>query len=227
MGIWRDLFGTTLSYFRIGFTGPRLKDVSGGLVVRNPGDSADAPVTASKLNVSGDVFEINSDAAGSGADRKFILRRPAAGMTADVDLTLPVDDGTPGQVLVTDGSGILSWGSAGSTASSIKSDSTNLAFGSASPVTMFSTGAGDIIKSIEVIIDTPFNGTPTLSVGVAGVLSKYLGSTQVDLTAAATTVFEVSPGLPAAGVEALIATYAAGGASAGAANIIVNFTTPS
>jgi hypothetical protein len=226
VSIWSDLLGTTKAFFRIGFTGPRLKDSAGSLVIRNPGDTADAQLTASKVNVSGDVIDLNSDAAGAGADWKITLQRPAAGMTAAYTLTLPVDDGTPGQILATDGSGVLSWQSAGNTALCNKLDTTSLAFGSAATVAMFSTGAGDVIDMIEVIIDTAFNGAPTLSVGIAGTTSKYMAANQVDLTQPAGTVFQVFPGLNAAGAEALIATYAAGGASAGAARIIVHYATP-
>jgi hypothetical protein len=148
-------------------------------------------------------------------------------MTAAVVLTLPPDNGTPDQVLKTDGDGNTSWVSAGSTASSIKADTTSLAFGTASPLALFSTGAADIIHEVEVIIDTPFDGTPSLSIGVAGTASKYMAATEVDLTAAAETRFLVRPNKPAQGIEALIATYAAGGAAAGAARIIVRTSTPS
>lgn len=226
MGIWKDIVGTTQSFFRIGFAGVRLKNVTGNLVLRNPADSADAALTASKVNVSGDVLDINSDAAAAGADWKYTLQRPVAGMTGAVVLTLPVDDGTPNQVLQTDGAGVMSWASAGSTASSRKMENTALAFGSASPVTMFSTGAGDIIDEIEIIIDTAFNGTPTLSIGIAGTTSKYASATDIDLTQPAGTTISLHPSLPAAGAEALIATYAAGAASAGAARIIVHYATP-
>lgn len=227
-GLFSDLFGTTKAFFKIGGTlGVRLKNSSGNLLVRNTGDSADTEITASKLNNSGDTIVINSDSAGAGADWKITIARPAAGMTADVTLTLPIDDGTPGQVLSTDGSGNLSFVSAGSTASSLKIDTTALAFGTASPVTMFSTGAADIIDKVEIIVDTAFNGAPTLSVGIVGTTSKYAGTGDIDLTSTAGTVFEVHPGLVAAGVEALIATYSAGAASAGAARIIIHYATPS
>lgn len=226
-GLFSDLFGTTKAFFKIGgTTGVRLKNSAGDLLVRNTGDSADAAITASKVNVSGDVVDINSDAAGSAADWRYTIQRPAAGMTAAVTLTLPVDDGTAGQVLATDGSGVLSWTAAGSTSLADKLDTTSLAFGSASPVSMFTTGAADIVDYIDVIIDTPFNGTPTMSVGIVGTTSKYLSTTDVDLTAAAGTVFTVHPGLNAAGAEALITTYSAGGATVGAARIIVHYATP-
>lgn len=227
MGIFQDLLGTLRATFKIGgTTGVVLKNSSGNLLVRNTGDSADAAVTTSKLNMSGDALDINSDAAAAGADWKYTLQRPASGMTAAVVLTLPPDDGSPSQVLQTDGSGNLTWVSAGSTANAEKMDTTNLAFGTASPLSLFSTAAADILSKVQVVIDTPFNGTPSLSVGVTGTTSKYLSTTDVDLTAATGTVFEVHPGLPAAGVEALIATYTAGGASAGAARILVTRVSP-
>lgn len=227
MSFYSDIVGTVLGFFRIGGTsGVTLKNSTGNLVVRNAADAADAALTASKVSVSGDVVDINSDAAGAGADWKYTLQRPATGMTAAVTLTLPPDDGTANQVLMTDGAGVLSWASAASTASSNKLDTTSLAFGTASPLTLFTTGAGDIIDEIEVIIDTSFNGAPSLSIGVAGTTSKYMPATSVDLTAAATTRFVTHPGLPAAGVESLIATYAAGGASVGSARIIIHFATP-
>lgn len=224
MSIFSDLLGTTKSYFKIGTTGVRLKNNAGDLVIRNTGDSADAAVTASKINVSGDALDINSDAAGSGADFKYTIQRPASGMSAPVVLTLPVDDGTPNQVLQTDGSGVLNWASASSTASSDKVDTTSLAFGTASPVSMFSTGANDVITKIEVVVDSAFNGSPSISVGIVGTTSKYTSTSDVDLTTVG--VYAIHPGLLAAGVESLIATYSAGGASQGGARILVYYATP-
>lgn len=221
-----DLLGTTSSTIQVEKAGVKLKNSSGNLLVRNAADSADSQITTSKLNNSGDSIDINSDAAGTGADWKYTLARPTSGMTADVTFTFPVDDGTPNQVLQTDGSGNTSWVSAGSTASSLKLDTTTIAFGSTSPVAMFTTGASDIIDSIDVIIDTSFDGTPSLSVGITGTTSKYLSATQVDLGAVAKTTYTVHPGFTAQGAESLIATYSSGGATAGSARIIVKYATP-
>jgi hypothetical protein len=227
MSIFSDLLGTTKAFFKIGGTsGVRLKNNGGNLEVRNSGDSADAEITASKVNVSGNGIDLNSDAAGSGADWKYTIQRPASGMGSAVTLTLPVDDGTSGQVLQTDGSGNLSWVSAGDTSLAEKLNSTSLAFGTSSPLALFSTGAGDIIDHIDVVVDTPFDGTPSLSIGITGTTSKYAGTSDIDLTAAAGTVFQVHPGLDAQGAESLIATYSAGGATVGAARIIVHYATP-
>ena len=224
--IWQDMVGTLKDHFRLGFAGVRLKSSSGNLLVRNTGDSADAEITASKVKVSGEILELNSDAAGAGADWKITLQRPASGMTAAVVLTLPATDGSPSEVLSTDGSGVLSFVAAGSTASSDKLETTSLAFGSTSPVALFTTNAADVIGEIEIVIDTAFDGAPSVSIGIAGSVSKYLAATEVDLTAAALTSFHVHPGLPAQGAEALIATYSAGGASAGAARILVHRAQP-
>jgi len=225
MSIFSDLLGTTKDYFKLGFTGVRLKNSSGNLLVRNTGDSADAEITASKVNVSGESLVINSDSAGTAADWKITVQRPTSGMTADVALTLPVDDGTAGQVLSTDGSGILSWVSAGSTALADKVDTTTLAFGSTSPLALFSTGAADIINYIEVVVDTAFNGTaPTMSIGVSGTTSKYTATTEVDLKS--TGSYLIHPAQIAQGIEALIATYVADASSAGSARILVHYCTP-
>lgn len=229
MGIWQDLLGTVNSYFRIGgpTAGVRLKNSSGVLEVKDAGDTAYAQATASQHNSTGNVgLVINSDATNSGADWPLTIQRPATGMTAAVVLTLPADDGTASQVLQTDGNGVLSWASAGSTASAEKVDTTTLAFGSASPLAMFTTGAADVINWVKITIDTAFNGTPSVSIGITGTTSKYMAATQVDLTAAAGTSFLVHPGLAAQGAESLIATYAAGGASAGSARIEVGYDTP-
>ncbi len=225
MGIFSDLLGTTKGYFRLGLTGVRLTNNAGNLDVKNAAGNADAAITASAVNVSGNTVTINSDAAETSADWKYTLNRPASGMSANVALTLPVDDGTPSQVLATDGSGALSWISAASTALCDKVDTTELAFGSSATVALFSTGAGDIINKIQVIVDTPFNGTaPTVSIGVAGTVSKYSAVTDVDLKTAG--IYEVNPGLTAGGIEALIATYAADTSSAGAARVLVFYANP-
>lgn len=226
MGIWKDLIGTTGAFFKLGLSGVRLKNSAGNLLIRNTGDSADANITAALVSVSGEILEINSDAAGSGADWKYRLLRPTSGMGAAVDLTLPVDDGTPSQVLSTDGSGVLSWISAASTAASDKCDTTSLVFNSSGTVAMFSTGAADIITRMQICVDTAFDGTsPAVSLGISGTVSKYMASTQVDL--ATVGVYEVNPGKTAQGAEALIATFTAGGgAAAGAARILVFYNTP-
>lgn len=224
-----DLAGTALSKFGIGFKTARiyLKAITGGIAVRNTADSADAELTASKLMASGDSIQLNSDAAGSAADWKYNVNRPASGMAADVDFTLPPDEGSPGQVLQTDGSGNTSWQTAATSATNIvQTDDTALAFGDSSPVPMFTKPAGAKVKEIRVYVDTPFNGTnPTLSIGITGTVSKYMGTGDVDLTTAG--IYTVTPDVDVVGgTEALIATYSAGSSSAGAARIETDYVVP-
>jgi hypothetical protein len=119
--------------------------------------------------------------------------------------------------------GVRRWHLIGSSSDTNIIKTTSLAFGTTSPVSLLSTGVGDVIDTVEVIIDTPFNGTPTLSVGISGTVAKYLATADVDLTAAARTVVKVHPGFPAQGTEALIATYVAGGASVGAARLKIHY----
>lgn len=60
MGMWADLFGTTLSYFKIGTNGVRLKNSSGNLLVRNPGDTSYTGISASYFESPTEVIPFNS-----------------------------------------------------------------------------------------------------------------------------------------------------------------------
>ena len=223
-----DLLGTSLTSFQLGIAGLRLKNSTAKIRARNAADNADAPLVGSVIAASGDFIEINEDAAGALADWKYTVSRPAAGMTAALTLVLPPNAGTPGFALTTDGAGNAAWSAVASGTDKQITDTTSIAFGSAASVAMFNLPIGGVIDTVKVVVDTAFNGTPTLSVGITGTLSKYLSATSVDLTAAATTVFEVTPGVPApAAIEALLASFAAGGATAGAARVLVSYSIPS
>lgn len=234
---WENLVGTVSSFFRIGLTGPRLKNNAGALNVRNAGDSADAAITAAAatfsgaiqgtvLNLTGTTITVNSDAAEAGSDWKLVFVTNAS-MTQNLTLTFPADDGTSGQVLQTDGSGNLSWVSAAGTADLDHYESTSLAFGSGTTVSMFTLPVNAYIECVEVIIDTAFNGTPSMSVGKTGAASKYVASTEVDLTMTAGTVFRIYPAqTPVGTTEDLEIAYTAGSASAGAARVVVHYAVP-
>lgn len=229
-GRFLDLLGTTYTKLQIGLgaTALALKNASGKVRARNGADSADAPLVGSIIAASGDSIEINEDATGTGADRKYTLTRPAAGMAADLSITLPPDAGTNGFALITNGAGVAIWGAVAGGNDREITDTTALAFGSAASVAMYTHPANAVVQAVKVVIDTPFNGTPSLSVGITGTLSKYLAATSVDLSAAVGTSFEVDPGLAANGsAESIIASYAAGGATAGAARILTTYVIPS
>ena len=222
-----DVIGIAGSFFKLGFLGVRLKNVSGNLAVRNTGDSADAAVTASQDNVSGDVIVLNSDAAASGADWSLTIQRAATGMGAAWTWTLPPNDGSPGQVLTTDGSGITTWETIPSgSPNGLLFDVTALAFGDSSPHAMFTKPAGSKVDLIRVYVDTAFDGTtPQLSIGIAGTTSKYMATGEIDLKTVG--VYEVVPDVDVVvGTEALIATYAADSSATGAARIEVIYGVP-
>lgn len=226
--VWLDLLGTTKAFLRIGLAGPRLKASGSDLQIRNGADSADSALTTSQLHNSGDLIEINSDAADTGTDRKLTLRRNASASEALIWI-FPPDDGTDGYLIRKKsgspaGTTELEYVAPTSTNMNEAVDTTTLGFGSSSPVAMFTQSATAVIDRIQVVIDTAFNGTPSASIGIVGQTSKYAPATDIDLTQAAGTVFELHPGLPAPGSsEALIITYSAGGASAGSARFIVYY----
>lgn len=226
MGKWIDLIGTSADYIRLGLTGIRLKNNAGNLDIRNAVDNADAALTTSKVNISGDILDINSDAASSGADWKYTLQRPAAGMTAAVTLTLPNSDGSSSQALITDGSGVLSWASAGDTSLCVKVDGVNLAFGSSSPIAAMTLP--DTARVIKVLcrVTTAFNGTaPTASVGISGTTSKYMGATSMDLKTVG--LYEVNPTAePVSGNESIIVTFAGDSSISGAAVFEIHYVIP-
>lgn len=215
MSTWIKTIGTQTGRFILGLTGISLKNNAGTSVqVRNNGDSAFADLEAKDI-----TLENNSTTYG-------VTLTTSASQTADYTLTLPVDDGSPGEVLSTDGAGILSWVSAASTASSWKVDTTSLAFGSAGTVTMFTLPANAVVDRVSLIVDTPFDGTPSVSVGVnGGSSSQYLASTDVLLTVA--DRYDVPyQGQANVSTEALEIYYTAGGASAGAARVLVTYAVP-
>lgn len=230
MGRFIDLLGTSLDKLQVGIgaTAVSIKQVAGKLRARNKADSADVAVVGSVIAASGDFLELNEDATSAGADWKLTLARPATGMTAARTITLPGEAPTAGFALITDAAGQLSFSAIAAGSDKIITDTTTLAFGSTSPLTMFNLPANAVVHGISVVIDTAFNGTPSLSIGIAGTVSKYLGSTSVDLTQAATTSFDVEPALASVGsIEAIIATYAAGAATAGSARLLVAYSIPS
>jgi hypothetical protein len=223
-----DLRGTFSNLFRLGLGGLQLKSTGGKIRARNATDDADAPLVGSTIAASGDSLVLNEDAAGSGADWMLTISRPDTGMTQALTFKMPANYGTAGFALTTDGAGNLSWASSAAATNLEATDTTDLAFNSTGTVAMFQLPANAVVRLAAVIIDAPFDGTPSLSIGVTGELSRYLGSTQVDLTAAAGTVFEVDPAAAAeVTAQDLIATYSAGGATEGAARMLVSYVIPS
>jgi len=225
---WLDLKGILGTALQFGINGLQLKNTGGKIRARNATDDADALLVGSSIQASGDSLTLNEDATGAGADWSMTISRPDTGMTQNLTFKMPANYGTAGFALVTDGAGNLSFASSAAATNLEATDATDLDFGSTGTVAMFQLPANAVVRLAAVVVDAPFNGTPSLSIGVTGELSRYLGSTQVDLTAAAGTVFEVDPAAAAeATAQDLIATYSAGGATAGAARMLVSYVIPS
>lgn len=212
---WKKILGTSSAIFGIGLGATRvnLKNVSGALHLKNKADSAFLGQRVANLEL-----------ADGTSIRKISIVSPV--IASDYTLTLPINDGSPSQVLQTDGSGVTSWVSLGGTADKITTDTTTIAFGSASPVAMFTLPANALVISVQVFVDTAFDGTAQLSVGITGTTSKYMSTNENDLTEIAT--FEVEPNVvPVGTTENLIITYTAGGATIGAGRVVVQYAVPS
>lgn len=211
MASWLKITGTQVGKFILGLTGVTLKNNAGNLQVRNNADSAFANADVANLKLNGSTYGVTFASSPS--------------QVADYALVFPVDDGSPGQIMVTDGSGNLSWQSAASTADHLKVDTTSFTFGSASTVSMFTLPANAIIDTVSVIVDTAFDGTPSMSVGITGNASKYFGSG--DSLLSLTDRFDVPNQLTAnASAENLEISFSAGGASVGAGRVLVTYSVP-
>ena len=236
MGLWADLVGTTKTAFQIGVGGVKLGNSSGNLTVKTTSD-VDSEITVSKLNVSGDIIELNSDAAGSGDDFKYSIQRPATGQPHALTLTLPPTHGAANQVLKTSGDDnyTTTWVDQTSATPMLTCDTTTLHWNSASEVAMFTLPVGAVVDRVKVVLDTAFDGTSlaTMSVGTTGAgASKYFAAGQANLKGTAKDVFESNPGEVAVSGsdESLVITFAAasgGSPSVGVARVMVFYVIPS
>lgn len=232
MARFADLLGTVFSKFQLGIGGPQLKNNAGAVEARNAADSAYAAVNAALVNVFGSTVTLNAGATESGSSWKFSLQSPASGQTADMTVVWPGAAPSTGMALtvasVSGSTVTLAWQSVGGATNNVAVESVPLAFGTTSPVAMFTLPANAQILDCTIYVDTPWTGqtaAPSLSIGVSGTTSKYVPATEVDLTTAA--AYSINPALiPDTVSEALIATYAGNSATAGAARIVVSYAVP-
>lgn len=227
MSYFSNLRGILGNILQLGKGGPNLKANAGALEARNAADSAYASIHAALVAVFGPSIILNAGAAGAGSDWTMTLTR-GNGQTEALVIALPATTPSPGQVMAVDtvvaGLITLAWVNVAGGDDKLILDVTDLAFGDASPVAMFTAPAGSEITDMEVVILTSFDGAPSLSIGVTGTLSKFMGTGDIDLTAPAGTVYHVKLGVPAEGSpQDLIATYVQGGATAGAARIRTHY----
>lgn len=93
-----------------------------------------------------------------------------------------------------------------------------LEFSSAASFTLFNTGLTDVLDKIYVIVNTAFNGdAPTLTIGIPGVIDKYLQSGHVDLKTPGT--YRIHPRIIAQGQETIKAYFTGDDSTEGSAII--------
>jgi hypothetical protein len=231
---------------------------SGGLfTVQNAGNvgiGTTAPGT--RLDAAGAITS-RPFGTGTGQTGQLIMRELAAGgsetatirapdaLGASYALTLPIDDGTSGQVLSTDGNGILSWIAAGST---ISADSLNFTdFADALVLdasTDISVGANilsitnDGVGNSFVVNDNGAADTSPFVIDATGQVGIGTTVPTVGLDVRSTTGIILRPGTPSGGVGGSVvinsATNPAGNvlyinslAGAGSSDgVVVNSTSP-
>lgn len=208
MRILSDLVGTLQSTFRLGAA--RIKVAAGALVARNAADTADYPVAASAIQHLA-------------SDGKKVVFQAKTGMSADLTLNLPTADGSSGQAIVTDANGNLAFATVATGADAVKEVEKTVAYNSSSPVTVVTPPAYGRIVIVKVDVETAFNGTaPTMSVGVAGATSRYMGTTDIDLKTAG--IYEVDAAYEEDDTpDAIIITFNADSSSQGSARVTVQY----
>lgn len=222
--IQSNLTGITGNVLQVGY-GAKLVNNAGNFEIVGADGVTYATLKISEALVTGDTIIFGAGTANEMSLTKNVLQ------SGSFQLILPAGKGTTGQTLAQKAgtaSGVveLEWVTTGSNASSLKKGLVNLVFGSAATVPMITTGTATL-DSVDVFIDTPFDGTaPQFTIGVAGNLSKYGIATAQNLKAAAGSRFTIYNALPSQGTEDIIITYLADSSTAGAARVVANYATP-
>jgi len=148
--------GTTLS-------ATKLAGVFNGTV----GATTPATGVFTQVNIAGQGDLRLEDAAGG----EYVALQAPGTLAASYTLTLPVDDGTSGQVLTTDGAGVLSW------TTDVGGDVDGPASATDTAVALFDGSTGKIIKNSVVTID----GSGNVS-GLGTVNATTLDLTNLEVT---------------------------------------------
>lgn len=217
-GVWRKIQGIVNGFLKFGFLGPRLSkngtdndqlDITGNNGV------ADAKVNVAVAKAKQiEVRDVNG--------LKTVITQSV--LAEDMVIKLPTTKGNAGDAVKTDGNGNLFF-SGGGDAADLSAYQFVINHNTASPANLVDMPPNFRISDICVEVVTPFNGTlPTIAVGVAGDIARYVETADVDLKNAAKYVFEVEYDHVAA--AQMIATISPDGSTAGQTKITISGYVP-
>jgi hypothetical protein len=207
MGVWKNIIGLIGDSLQINFTGPKIVGSSTDTVTIKDKDDGDGKLIAATQNVEN--LEISD-----GVERKTTVTM-ATGGAGDITMVLPNNDGDNGNVLVTNGSGTLTWTDIDAPQVGILT----LNYDDGASQSLSAAKSGRFIDKIIVKVTTAFDGTtPGVDIGITGTTDKYVDTTEVDLTTVGTYVIEVA-NYESGSEEILVTFTAGGGASEGVAEI--------
>lgn len=206
LNIWEKIYGIIGGALRIGFTGPTIMkntSVNNQLDVRSNNGSGVAVVDVDKARVT--TLEAVA------ADGKKTVVTMQDGASGDLTFKFPTTDGNSGDHLATDGAGNVYWSLPGAS-SQISANSYNLNYNTSSPLNLLDAAANTEVVQVIVNVTTAFNGTgpvPSVSVGIAGDISKFSAAADVDLTQVGCYIIDVQ--IEQVLAAQMIATFTAAG----------------
>ena len=205
---------TMQTIFRIGTV--QVKDNSGTIEARNAGDTAYIDQGVNRIVVHGD-----------NATNAVILDAPAA-LGASVTFTLPATDGSTGQLLQTNGSGVLSFVDVASNANLVQieafSDADN-----GTPVTVFTPPANSRVLEVNVHLAVAAGSTgASLTIGDnGGDAARYFDTTDIDMQTTGTYTVRPLEDNDVGGTPAAIEIAVTSGAQTFSGEVYILYSTPS
>ena len=156
---------------------------TGGIVINADSSITTSLTTSDTLQIDGDTYHNGSVYLNAQNDLRLrdndsshyaAIQAPAT-ISANYTLTLPADDGTSGQTLQTDGSGVLSWASAG-TAPDITIAANNSANETVYPVFVDGATGTQGLESDTGLTYNPSTGTLTSTIFVGALTGNVTGN---------------------------------------------------
>ncbi len=217
--VWKKIQGIVNGYLKIGFFGPMLKKNSADNdqldIVGNNGTS-DAKVNVNTAKVKTiEVFDADNS-------HKTVITQ--TDITTDIVLKLPVTGGNEGDSLSMGPSGQMLW-TGGGDAADVSCSTKTINYNTSSPDNLINMPDNYMVKNVALTVITPFDGTaPTISLGIAGDVQKFVEEADVDLTNAGAYLIDVE--LTEASAAQMIATIAPDGSTTGSVEIVISGVVP-